>query len=67
MIIWMQKSIDFHLLHYEITQLSSCYCAGIIGVQQRVISRRRRSIMCDDECLITTLAQLRWDKNVAGL
>ena len=62
----MQKYIEFYLPYYEITQLSSCYCAGIIGVQQRVISRRR-GIMCDDECLITTLAQLRWDKNVAGL
>ena len=58
--------IEFHLVHYEIPQLSLHYCTGIIGVQQRVISRRR-GIMCDDECLITTLAQLRWDKNVAGL
>ena len=26
MFIWMQKSIEFHLPHYEIPQLSSYYC-----------------------------------------
>ena len=43
-LIWIQKSIEFHLPHYEIPQLSSRYCRVIKGQANQMMSVTVRSL-----------------------
>ena len=48
MFIWMQKSVEIHLPHYEIIQLSSCQSTIRFGQENYDLIRKLIQIMASD-------------------